>query len=112
MTDAMRIKAEEFKQTIMESEEYQKYDMYRRLLNETPELKDRVNEFRKANISLQMEENAQNRDEVQRLSAEYNDAMTSSVVREFLNAELIFCKMLQQINLMLISDIELELDFL
>ncbi len=112
MTDAMRIKAEEFKQTIMESEEYQKYDMYRRLLNETPELKDRINEFRKANISLQMEGNAQNRDEVQRLSAEYNDAMTSSVVREFLNAELILCKMLQQINLMLISDIELELDFL
>lgn len=112
MTDAMRIKAEEFKQTIMDSEEYHKFDMYRRLLNETPDLKERVNEFRKANMSLQMEGKTQDREEVQRLGAEYSDVLTNSVVREFLNAELILCKMLQQINIMLISDIELELDFL
>lgn len=112
MTEAVRVKAEEFKQTIMNSEEYHKYDMYRRLLNETPDLKERVNKFRKANMDMQMEGKAQDRDEVQKLSADYMDILTNSVVREFLNAELILCKMIQQINLMLISDIELELDFL
>ncbi len=112
MTEAVRMKAEEFKQVIMNSEEYHKYDVYRRLLNESPELKERVNEFRKANMTLQMEGKNQNRDEAQRLGVEYMDVLTNSVVREYLNAELILCKMIQQINLMLISDIELELDFL
>lgn len=112
MTDSVRIKLDEFKQAIMTSEEYHKYDMYRRLLNETPELKKRVNTFREANMYIQMEGKAQNREEVQQLAAEYEDILTNSVVREFLNAELILCKMLQQVNVMLVSDLELELDFL
>ncbi len=112
MTDAVRIKAEEFKQTLMNSEEYHKFDVYRRLLNETPELKKKVNNFREANMLMQMDGRAQNRDEVQRLAGEYSDVLTNSVVREFLNAELILCKMIQQVNIMLVSDLELELDFL
>lgn len=112
MTDSVRLKLEEFKQTIMNSEEYHKYDIYRRLLNETPELKTRVNAFREANMNMQMEGKAQNREEVQRLAVEYEDIFTNSVVREFLNAELILCRMLQQVNVMLVSDLELELDFL
>ena len=112
MTEAVRVKLDEFKQTIMNSEEYHKYDIYRRLLNETPELKKRVNEFREANMLMQIEGKAQDREEVQKLGAEYADIFTNSVVREFLNAELILCKMLQQVNVMLVSDLELELDFL
>ncbi len=112
MTDSVRIKAEEFKQTLLNSEEYQKYDNYRRKLNETPELKKRVNNFREANMRMQLDGRAQNRDELQRLSGEYQDVLNNSVVREFLNAELILCKMIQQVNIMLVSDLELELDFL
>lgn len=112
MTDSVRIKAEEFKQTLMNSEEYHKYDMYRRLLNETPELKNKVNIFREANMRIQLDGRAQNRDEVQRLAGEYQEVLNNSVVREFLNAELILCKMIQQVNIMLVSDLELELDFL
>lgn len=112
MTEAVRVKLEEFKQIIMNSEEYQKYDVYRRLLNETPDLKKRVNAFREANMNMQIEGKAQNRDEVQKLAGEYADILTNSVVREFLNSELILCKMLQQVNVMLVSDLELELDFL
>lgn len=112
MTDSVRIKAEEFKQTLMNSEEYHKYDMYRRLLNETPELKHKVNIFREANMRMQLDGRAQNKDEVQRLSNEYQDVLNHNVVKEFLNAELILCKMIQQVNIMLVSDLELELDFL
>ncbi len=112
MTDSVRIKAEEFKQVLLESEEYQKYDVYRKMLNETPELKAKVNNFREANVRMQMDGRAQDKNEVQRLAAEYQDVLNNSVVREFLNAELILCKMVQQVNLMLVSDLELELDFL
>lgn len=112
MTEAVRTKAEELKQTILNSEEYRNYDMYRRLLNETPDLKARANEFRMANVAMQMKNNGENRDEMQELATEYNDLLNNSVVREFLNAELIFCKMMQQVNAILVSDVELELDFL
>ncbi len=112
MTEPVRLKAEELKQTILASEEYHKYDMYRRLLNETPELKEKVNEFREANMLMQLGGPFKDREKAHQMGVEYTDILTNSVVREFLNAELILCKMLQQINVMLISELELELDFL
>ncbi len=112
MTDNVRAKAEELKQIILNSEEYRNFDMYRRLLNETPQLKERVNEFRAANVEMQMTHDGQNRNAMQELADGYNDLLTNSVVREFMNAELILCKMLQQIDAILVSDVELELDFL
>lgn len=112
MTKDVKIKAEEFKQTILNSEEYRNFDMYRRLLLETPELKEQVNEFRMANVNMQLRNKGENRDAMQELANKYNPLLTNSVVREFLNAELILCKMIQQINAILVSDLELELDFL
>ena len=112
MTEAVRAKAEEFKQVILDSDEYGNYDMYRRLLSQTPELKAKVNEFRAANVNMQINNNGENRYAMQELAEQYSDLLTNSVVREFLNAELILCKMMQQINVMLVADLELELDFL
>ena len=112
MTEPVRLKAEELKQTILKSEEYHKYDMYRRLLNETPDLKKKVNEFREANMLLQLGGGVPDRDKMQQLGMQYSDILTNSVVKEFLNAELILCKMLQQLNIILVSELELELDFL
>lgn len=112
MTDNVRAKAEELKEIILNSEEYRNYDMYRRLLNETPQLKARVNEFRAINVETQMSHDVENRNAMQELAYDYNDLLTNSVVREFLNAELILCKMMQQIDAILVGDLELELDFL
>lgn len=103
---------EELKQTILNSEEHRNYDMYRRLLSQTPELKQKVDEFRGANFKMQTSTIGENKNAMQELAAQYNDILTNSVVREFLNAELILCRMMQQINLMLVADLELELDFL
>lgn len=112
MTDNVRTKAEELKKIILDSEEYRNYDMYRRLLNQTPQLKARVNEFRAANVEMQMSHDEEDKNTMQELADGYNDLLTNSVVREFLNAELILCKMIQQIDAILVSDVELELDFL
>ena len=112
MTENVRTKAEELKTAVLDSEEYRNYDMHRRLLNETPELKARVNEFREANVLMQMEHNGENRTEMQELADGYNDILTNSVAREFLNSELILCKMIQQLSAIILDDIELELDFL
>lgn len=111
MTDAVRAKAEEFREVILNSEEYRNYDMYRRLLNETPELKQKVNEFRKLNVYMQLTKRGDG-GEIQQLAAEHTELLNNSVVREFMNSELILCRMLQKVNKILVSDIELELDFL
>lgn len=112
MTKAVKEKAEELKQAILNSEEYNNFDMYRRLLNQTPDLKEEVNKFRAANLRLQLTPLGDDRDAQQQLATEHNELLNNSVVREFLNAELIFCRMIQQLNAMVISDIDLELDFL
>ena len=112
MTENVRTKAEELKTAVLDSEEYRNYDMYRRLLNETPELKARVNEFREANVLIQVGCEKRRFAEMQELADGYNDILTNSVAREFLNSELILCKMIQQLSAIILDDIELELDFL
>lgn len=112
MTKAVKEKAEELKQVILDSEEYRNFDMYRRLLNQTPELKEKVNQFRAANLRLQIMPVGDDKNAQQQLATEHNDLLNNSVVREFLNAELLFCRMMQQLNTMVVSDIDLELDFL
>ena len=115
MTDAVKNKTEELKFAILNSEEYKNFDMYRRKLNENPELKEQVNRFRVANVSMQIQKagvGSVGSVDTQRLASENEELLNNSLVRDFLNAELILCKMLQKINKMLIADVELELDFL
>lgn len=112
MTDAVKNKAEELKYAILNSEEYKNFDMYRIKLLENPELKARVDQFRAANVQMQMQKASAGNVDVQRFAAENEELLSNSLVRDFLNAELILCKMLQKINKILVSEVELELDFL
>lgn len=112
MTESVRYKTEELKQTILNSEEYQKYDKYRRLLNENPQLKEKVNEFRAANMRLRLDSSSVDRGKIHEIGMVYSDVLAHNVVKEFLNSELMLCKMIQKINIMLIAELELELDFL
>ena len=50
--------------------------------------------------------------DVQRFASENVELLNNSLVRDFLNSELILCKMIQKINRILVSEIDLELDFL
>ncbi len=112
MTDAVKAKAEELKYTILNSEEYKNFDMYRRKLHEHPELMEKVKHFRISNVCMQIEKAASGNVDVQRFASENIELLDNSLVRDFLNSELILCRMMQKINSILVSDIELELDFL
>lgn len=112
MTDAVKAKAEELKYAILNSEEYKNFDMYRKKLLEHPELREQVNNFRAMNVRIQIEKASSGNVDVQRFAAENMDLLNNSLVRDFLNSELILCKMMQKINRILVSEIDLELDFL
>ena len=92
--------------------EYKTFDNYRRKLLENPELKARVDQFRAANVMIQMQKASAGNVDVQRFAAENEELLDNSLVRDFLNSELVLCKMLQKINKILVSEVELELDFL
>lgn len=112
MTDAVRAKAEELKYAILNSEEYKNFDGYRRKLNDNPELKAKVNAFRAGNVQMQMQKASYGNADVQSFANEHVDLLSNSLVRDFLNAELILCKMIRKVDSMILSDVELELDFL
>ena len=112
MTDAVKNKAEELKYAVLNSEEYKNFDMYRRKLLEYPDLKEKVNQFRAANVQMQIQKASLGNVDMQGFAAENQELLNNSLVRDFLNAELILCKMLQKINKILVSEVELELDFL
>ena len=112
MTDAVRAKAEELKYAILNSEEYKNFDGYRRKLNENPELKAKVNAFRAGNVQMQMQKASYGNADVQSFANEHVDLLSNSLVRDFLNAELILSKMIRKVDSMILSDVELELDFL
>lgn len=112
MTDEVRAKAEELKYAILNSEEYKNFDGYRRKLNENPELKAKVNAFRAENVHLQMQKADYGNADMQGFANEHTDLLSNTLVRDFLNAELILCKMLRKVESIILSDVELELDFL
>lgn len=111
MNDNVKGKTEELIRNILDSEEYQTFDIYRRLLNETPELKERVQTFRKARLEAQY--SGKTGKEISNLLlSQYADILNNTVAANYLNSELVVCKMMQQINDILMGGLQLELDFL
>lgn len=97
---------------IRESEEYQKFCLYKKELSQIPELFERVQEFRKRNFVLQIEADTYDKEAASRLSDEFRGVLENPLVASYLNAELAFCKMSQNIFKEVCDGIELELDFL
>lgn len=112
MTDSLAAKVKELRQMILDSEEYRSFDLYRRVLKEVPELYEKVNEFRHENFMLQLSGEIQNKEKAEGIVAKYKDIFNNSLVTPFLNAELVLCKMLQDVNHLLIDEIDVETEFL
>ena len=95
---------------VQNSEEYQKFEKYRDLLKENPELMDRVNTFRGNNFRLQ---NEANRDELfrgtEQLNRESRDLRIDPLLNAFLHAELSLCKLMQKICRTLTEGIDLDI---
>ena len=111
MGDELIEKAQELKTMIQNSAEYQKYDSCRHILTEDEELYRKVNEFRKKNFEFQTEGSAEN-GQADRLAEAYADVLGQKAVMEYMNAELILCRKLQEIYGLLVGDLEFDLDFL
>ena len=92
---------------IMISDTYKEYDTQRRKVNQLPELKEKIDEFRARNYEMQRsDDNAL--EKIEEFEKEYADFREDPLVSDFLAAELDFCRMIQAINTQIADAVHFE----
>ncbi len=92
---------------ILSSEEYRQYDVQRNKVNQYPELKAQIDEYRKLNYELQNRKDYAF-DKIDAFEREYAVFRENSLVSDFLAAELALCRMMQGINLRITEAMHFE----
>ena len=94
---------------IQQSDTYKEYWQQRERLKKQPELYDKVNEFRQRNFDIQNESDSEDLfDKMEAFEREYAKFRENPMVEDFLRAELAFCRMMQNINVLLTAEIDFE----
>lgn len=94
---------------IQQSDTYKEYWQQRERLKKQPELYDKVNEFRQRNFDIQNESDSEDLfDKMEAFEREYAKFRENPMVEDFLRAELAFCRMMQDINVLLTAEIDFE----
>ncbi len=100
----------QFADKIMESDTYKEYLYQRERIKKQPELYDKVNEFRQRNFELQNETDEEELfDRMEVFEKEYEKFRENPLVDDFLRAELAFCRLMQEVDLLLAEAIDFEL---
>lgn len=90
---------EELIAAVIASEEYREYDRQKQIMKEQPELKAQIDRFRQENFELQNSVQADELfDRTDEFSRRLEEFRKNPLVDAFLNAELDFCRMIQEIN--------------
>ena len=94
---------------IQQSDTYKEYWQQREKLKKQPDLYDKVNEFRQRNFDIQNESDSEDLfDKMEAFEREYAKFRENPMVEDFLRAELAFCRMMQNINVLLTAEIDFE----
>lgn len=114
MVDAkVEEKARELADMIRSSEEYRNYLLCRDLLKGDPQLYQRVNDYRKRNFLLQLEGNPANLyDEMGQLWERFEPERRDIRVSGFLQYEHSLCRMVQQVEEILLENLDFDIEFL
>lgn len=95
---------------LKESDTYQKYMRERKQLELYPDLKRRIDEYRRRMFILQNTEDGDRLfDEVEQLEAEGAILRDNQLVNDFLAAELSFCRMMQDVYTRITAELEFDM---
>lgn len=110
MSDSEIMEAtKKFAAIIQESDTYREYYYQREKVKKQPELYDKVNEFRQKNFDLQNESDSEDLfDRMEVFEQEYAKFRENPLVDDFLRAELAFCRMMQEVEILLAAEIDFE----
>lgn len=101
--------ARQFADKIMTSDTYKEYLYQREKIKKQPELYEKVNEFRQRNFDLQNEADSDDIfDRIEAFEREYEKFRENPFVDSFLQAELAFCRMMQDVYALLAEEIDFE----
>lgn len=101
--------AKKFAAIIQETDTYKEYYNQRERVKKQPALYDKVNEFRQKNFDLQNESDSEDLfDRMEAFDQEYAKFRENPLVDDFLRAELAFCRMMQEVEILLAAEIDFE----
>ncbi len=96
-------------EAVRESREYLHFCELRDEVAKDPELRRQINDFRRQVFELQNSGDSTDAyEEMERISREYEAFRSNPLVEGFLRSELRVCRIIQQVNLDLISSVDLD----
>jgi len=110
MLDGIVKKAtESFIEEIRKSGIYKEYDLQKEKLKKQPELFAMVGEYRQRNFALQTETSGEELlDRLDAFEREYEEFRAIPLVDDFLRAELAFCRMMQEVSVLVTAELDFE----
>lgn len=98
-----------FVEEIKKSNTFMEYNLQKEKLKRHPDLFARVKEYRQLNFALQSGTQADELlDKLDAFEKEYEKFREDPLVDDFLRAELAFCRMIQEINGQLMTELDFE----
>ena len=102
---------DDFIVNLKETEVYREFEEQKRRLCEQPELKQRVDDFRRRNYEIQTRAYQENIfDEVERFQRETEHLREIPIVHDFLAAELALCRMIQKVTTTIVEAVSEDFD--
>ncbi|MBQ9984578.1 MAG: YlbF family regulator [Lachnospiraceae bacterium] len=100
-------------QTIKDSEEYNRYQQAMHKVKENQELYQAMNIFRRRNYELQSYDDGVNRyQEIHNLALEYEKVLRNPLVNEFLIAEQMISRKLEEVYEAIVEDLEFDYSYM
>lgn len=110
MDAEVRRRLEDLLKAIQAGEEYRQFEEVKQRLNAEPEKKRRADEFRRRNFEFQNSEEGYSSQAQVAMYHEREELRRDQLIDEYLNAELIMCRLLRQVSLCIMEAVDLELD--
>ncbi len=99
-------------EAIHASNEYTQYQMLQNAISKDGNVYARLNEFRRRNFEIQMNNSDNSIDECANLRQEYADVLNRGEVKDFLSAEQRYIKMLRKMYHKLETQLHVNINFL
>lgn len=105
--------ARKLNQTIKESVEYEHYLQAMKRVQENQELYQAMNSFRRRNYELQSYDDGVNRyQEIHNLALEYEKVLRNPIVNEFLMAEQMISRKMEEVYEVIVEDLEFDYSYM
>ncbi len=111
MNGEVRELMDQLMKAVERSQEFVQYQSLLEGIKRQPEVYQRIGEFRRRNLGLQMSGNV-SLEQNSSLQNEFSDLQSNGLANEFMVAEHQYCTMIREMQSTLLDRVHLEIDFL